>query len=298
MLLVTIWPIFALICLGFVLVRRGFPSVEFWPAAERLNYFLLFPALLVSSLARAPVDDPELLRLGAAAVVTILLGAAGVALFRRAQPMPAARFGPVLQGVIRFNTYVGLAVVASVTGTEGLERAAVYLAISVPLVNVLSIMALSEEARAPLALLAKVMRNPLILACVAGLVLATTGVGLPFGMGSFFELMGRASLPLGLLCVGAALRPETLRADGSALAATSFARLVVMPVLAVAVGFVFGLGGVEALVLVVFAAIPTAPTAYVLTRQLGGDGTLMAGIVTAQTMAAVLTIPLMLWLLG
>ncbi len=298
MLLITIWPIFALICLGFVLVRRGFPSVDFWPAAERLNYFLLFPALLVSSLARAPVDDPELLRLGAAAVVTILSAAAAVALFRRFRPMPAARFGPVLQGVIRFNTYVGLAVVASVAGVEGLGRAAVYLAISVPLVNVLSIMALTEGAGAPLALLAKVMRNPLILACLAGLVLAVTGIGLPFGTGSFVELMGRASLPLGLLCVGAALRPETLRADGAAVAATSLARLMAMPVLAVVVARAFGLGGVEALVLVVFAAIPTAPTAYVLTRQLGGDGTLMAGMVTAQTMAAVLTIPLMLWLLA
>ena len=91
MLLITIWPIFALICLGYALARRGFPSAEFWPAAERINYFVLFPALLVSSLAKAPVDDPELLRLGAAAVVIILLAAAALALARRLRPMPAAR---------------------------------------------------------------------------------------------------------------------------------------------------------------------------------------------------------------
>ena len=54
----------------------------------------------------------------------------------------------------------------------------------------------------------------------------------------------------------------------------------------------------EALVLVVFSAIPTAPTAYVLTRQMGGDGTLMAGLVTAQTLLGVLTIPLVLLVLG
>ena len=79
MLFFTIWPLFALICLGYVLVRRGFPDPSFWPAAERINYFLLFPALLVSSLADAPVRDPQVLRLGGAAVVTILLAALAMA---------------------------------------------------------------------------------------------------------------------------------------------------------------------------------------------------------------------------
>ena len=55
MLFITIWPLFALICLGYVLVRKGFPDPGFWPAAERVNYFLLFPALLVSSLVDAPL---------------------------------------------------------------------------------------------------------------------------------------------------------------------------------------------------------------------------------------------------
>ncbi len=300
MLVITIWPIFALICLGFVLMRRGFPSADFWPSAERINYFILFPSLLISSLAEAPVDDPEILRLGAAAIVTILIGTTAVYLVRFLRPIPAARFGPVLQGVVRFNTYLGLSVVATIAGFEGLERAAVYLAISVPLVNVLSIIALSDgpDARAPTALLRTVLRNPLILACLAGLALALSGIGLPLGAGNFFELMGRASLPLGLLCVGAALRPATLRGDVSVLAAAGIARLMLMPALAAAVGLGFGVSGVEALVLVAFAAVPTAPTSYVLTRQLGGDGTLMAGIVTSQTMVAVLTIPLMLWLLA
>ena len=72
MLLISIWPIFALICLGHALARSGFPGPGFWPMADRLNYFLLFPALLVSSLAEAPVDDPGLLRLGGASIATIL----------------------------------------------------------------------------------------------------------------------------------------------------------------------------------------------------------------------------------
>lgn len=300
MLLLTIWPLFALICLGHVLARTGFPDPAFWPAAERINYFILFPALLVSNLVDAPIGDPQILRLGAAAVTTILLAALGMALARRVFPTPSARFGPAVQGVVRFNTYLGLAVTVSLAGAEGMERAAVYLAICVPVVNVLSIIALSEREvlRNPGALVRTMVRNPLILGCLVGIALALLGLGLPFGIGTFLELLARGSLPLGLLCVGAALQPAALRQDIGPVAGIAVLRLVAMPLLAALVGLLFGLGGAEALVLVVFAAIPTAPAAYVLTRQLRGDGTFMAGLVTAQTMAAVVTIPLVLLVLG
>lgn len=301
MLLLTIWPLFALICLGFVMARKGWPEPGFWPAAERLNYFILFPALLVGSLAKAPLTDPAILRMGGAGLVTISLAALAMWATRRLLlPASPARYGPAFQGVVRFSTYVGLAVTTGLTGTAGLGQAAVYLAIAVPFVNVLSIMALSNSSgpRAWPAMAKSIVANPLILACALGIVLALAGTGLPWGIDGFLELMARASLPLGLLCVGAALRPEALRQDMAPLVVIGALRLLAMPVLALLVGQAFRLDGTEALVLVVFSAIPVAPTAYVLTRQLGGDGTLMAGLVTAQTLAAAATIPLMLWLLG
>ncbi|WP_417809986.1 AEC family transporter, partial [Thioclava sp.] len=262
MLFFTIWPLFALICLGYLLARRGFPDLGFWPAAERINYFLLFPALLVSSLAHAPVRDPQVLRLGGAAVAIILLAALALALMRRFLPMPAARFGPLLQGTVRFNTYLGLAILTTLAGPVGIERAALYLAIAVPLVNILSIMALTEagQARTPLSMFATMARNPLILACLVGIALALTGWGLPFGTGRFLDVLAQASLPLGLLCVGAALQPATLHRDGLTLAATGALRLLFMPLLAALMVRAVGLSGVEALVLIVFSAIPTAPT--------------------------------------
>jgi malonate transporter len=296
MIFLTIWPLFALICLGYLMARRNFPDAGFWPAAERVNYFILFPALLVSSLANAPIRDPDILRLGGAAFVTICLAATALLVWRRLRPVPAARFGAHMQGVIRFNTYLGLAITAALAGSDGIARAAVVLAVAVPLVNVISIMALrGGGARGLIAMMA---RNPLIIACAIGIALALTGFGLPFGAGTFLTLLAQASLPLGLLCVGAALRPASLRGDSIAIATNSALRLFAMPVLAAAMAHAIGLSGVEALVMIIFFAIPTAPTAYVLTRQLGGDSTYMAGLITAQTLAAVVTIPLILLFLG
>ncbi|WP_102224101.1 AEC family transporter [Acidimangrovimonas sediminis] len=300
MLLLTIWPLFGLICLGFVLSRKGFPDPGFWPAAERFNYFVLFPSLLVASLVHAPVHDPAVLRLGGATGVTILLATALLSLGRRLRRAPAARYGPAVQGVVRFNTYLGLAITTALLGTLGVSRAAIVLAVAVPVVNVISIVALTGAgaARHPRVLIVTMLRNPLILACILGIALALIGTGLPFGIERFLRLLAQGSLPLGLLCVGAALQPAALGRDVLALGGNAALRLLAMPALAAAVAWGFHLDGTEALVLVIFSAIPTAPTAYVLTRQLGGDGTFMAGLVTLQTVAALVTIPLVLVLAG
>ena len=297
MLFTTIWPLFALIVLGYVLARAGFPSREFWASAERLNYYTLFPALLITSLVRAPMGDPAILRLGGAAVVTILIATAVMVLARLVRPAPPARFGPALQGIIRFNTYLGLAVTGSLLGTEGLTRAAVYLAVAVPLVNVISVFALTDGGtlKRPGRLARMLLTNPLILGCIAGGFLAASGIGLPFGTDGFLDFLARASLPLGLLCVGAALQPATLMGrEFGVLAGNSALRLAAMPALAFVVARIMGLAGTEAQVLVIFSAIPTATSAYVLTRQMGGDGTMMAGLVTLQTLACAVTIPLVL----
>ena len=128
--------------------------------------------------------------------------------------------------------------------------------------------------------------NPLILACVGGALFNLTGIGLPGGTDRLLSLLAAASLPLGLLCVGAALKPEQLGGEIPALTWNSALRLLAMPLLAWGVAWALALPAMESAVLVLFFALPTAPTAYVLTRQLGGDSQLMAGIITLQTLLA------------
>lgn len=270
---------------GYALRRWDFPGEAFWPAAERLNYFILFPALLFSNLATAPLDDPGLAR--QALAVLLGLGVAWLALLlcKRWRGWDAGRFGAIAQGVLRFNTYLGLAAVGSLYGKPGLTLAALMLALMVPTVNVMSVWALTAERGISLrALLLPILKNPLILACLAGALVNLAGVGLPGGSDRLLNLLAVASLPLGLLCVGAALKPQELGGEVAALGWNCAARLLAMPLLAFAIARGLGLPSMESAVLVLFFALPTAPTAYVLTRQLGGDGHLMAGIITLQTL--------------
>ncbi|MGX5217392.1 AEC family transporter [Pseudomonas segetis] len=298
-LLLALWPLFALIVAGFYLRRWNFPNEAFWPGAERLNYFILFPALLFSSLARAPLDNPALKQLALAVMLGLGIGWLALLLMRRLRGWPAARFGVFTQGTLRFNTYLGLAAVGSLFGQPGLTLAALMLALMVPTVNVLSVWSLTAERGISLrSLLLPIAKNPLILACLGGALINLSGIGLPGGSDRLLSLLAAASLPLGLLCVGAALKPEELGGEVPALAWSSLARLVGMPLLAWVIAQVLGLPAMETTVLVLFFALPTAPTAYVLTRHLGGDSQLMAGAITLQTLLAAASLPIILMLLG
>jgi len=299
LVLTTLWPLFILIIAGWLMRRRNFPGEGFWPGAERFNYFVLFPALLFSSLARAPLDNPALPRMLVAVMLVLGLCSVGLLLMRRWRGWPAGRFGVLVQGALRFNTYLGLAAVGGFFGKEGLMLAAVVLALYVPTVNVLSVLAFAADNRPHWrTLVLPILRNPLILACAAGVVFNLTGLELKWGADRLLSLLAATSLPLGLLSVGAALQPRELHGEWRALLANSITRLVVVPLVAMTCAHWLQLPPMEQAVLVLFFALPTAPTAYVLTRQLGGDSHLMAGLITLQTLLSAVSLMVVLAVIG
>ncbi|KXS37403.1 MAG: malonate transporter [Halomonadaceae bacterium T82-2] len=295
-------PLFLLILLGALLGWRRLPADTFWPAMERLIYFLLFPAMLVSTLATADVS-----RVPIAQVATVLLGgiAAFAALLWWIKPrlgLDAPAFTSVFQGALRFNTYVGVAGAAALHGQPGATVAAVAVALMVPTINVLCVASfIAAGTLGPSSLsksLAALTRNPLILACVAGIVLNLSGIGLPGWSERAVSLLGRAALPLGLVAVGVALRPRALLRLDRGVWSANLVKLVLMPAVVLALGALVGLDPVSRDVTLLFAALPTATSAYILARQLGGDAELMAALITGQTLLAMLSLPLWLSLAG
>ena len=296
LILGALGPIVALILLGLGLRRMGFPGDGFWPAAERFTYFILFPALLIHHLSLARLGDYAV-RSVAAVIVTLLLGMTAVVYaIRPWLTVDGPGFTSVYQGVIRFNTYVGLAVVFAVFHTEGGTVAALVMAIMIPLINVLCVLVLVAHVGGAVTVggvVRGLVTNPLILACLLGIGLNVTGIGLPWGSAAVLEILARAALPLGLLAVGAGLRLDGL-AQPRLLIGTSALKLLGAPALA---GMLCGLmepGRLETAVLVTFTALPGASASYILARQMGGDAPLIAAIVTVETALAIVTLPLVL----
>ncbi len=300
-ILAALLPIFALIAVGHTLFRAGFPGAGFWPQLERLTYFLLFPALLVEKLGTASVDGGRILPMAAAVAATLAAMTVLVLVLRPWLGVAGPGFTSVYQGSIRFNTYVGVASAFALFGDQGAAVAALTIALLIPLVNVLCVAVLSRHAggRGSVAgTLRGILRNPLILACAAGIALNLSGIGLPLGSDGVLEIIGRAALPLGLMAVGAGLQLRRAGTEGVAMGSALVLKLAVMPAIAWVSAGLLRLDPLETAVLVLFAALPTAPSAYILARQMGGDHALLARILTLQTLVAAGSLPAVMLLVA
>ncbi|MBS0657711.1 MAG: AEC family transporter [Verrucomicrobia bacterium] len=291
-------PVFLLIALGLVVRRAEFVPTAFWNGVEKLNYWILLPALFFHALGTARLGSVPWPRVAAVAVLGLLLTAL---LVRLAWPLfggDGPAFTSVLQGAIRFNSFVGLAVLFQLFGAEGLTLCSVIVAVSVPLVNVLCVLALARHGRSEPGATPSVLRaigtNPLILSCLAGALWSATGLGLGSALETTFKAMGQAAIVLGLMVVGAALEFTETRAQVVPTLIASAGKFAVLPLLTAGLCHLLEIRGTPAQVLVFFQTLPTATSSYILARQLGGDAKLMSTIVTFQTVAALVALPVVL----
>ena len=288
----AILPDFALILAGLVLARAFAYGREFWAGLEKLVYYILFPALLLRSLATAHIDlGAAGLTIGAAVAYT----AAAFALSLAAGPVLRLEQRLLAGGSqcgYRFNTYVGLAIAGSLYGAQGIALAALLLGALIPLVNLAAVAVLARNRERGMA--AELARQPLVLASLAGFAWNASGLGMPAFADHALGLLGEASLAAGLLCVGAAMRFELPAGEWAAHAWWLIVKLAVAPALAWLLARELGIAGMEARILLLCAALPTATSAYILAAQLGGDARAVALQVTAGTLAAMVTLPL--WL--
>ncbi len=299
--LAALLPVFLLIALGWGLYRLDFPGRAFWHPAERLVYYVLFPALLFRSVATAHLGDFDPLRLGAALLAGIFALSLLLLVLRPLLRIDGPAFSSVFQGALRFNSYVGFGAVAALYGAVGITRFAVILAMVVPVLNILSVVILvrfaagrASSLRHQFKLLAQ---NPLILSCVAGIVVNFLGIPLPPGASPVLDSLGKASLPLGLMAVGAALDLAALGAARRPVLLSCGFKLLMLPFMVAIACRLFGVDAASTAVAVLWAGLPSASSAYILARQLGGDAVLMAGVITASTLLAALTTAPMLALL-
>lgn len=297
----ALWPVFALILLGYVARRTRFPGEDFWRQAEKATYFILFPVLLVSRLATTDMSVVNLGSTGLTVLLLVLVGSALAFVVRPFTATDAAGFTSVYQGSVRFNVYVGLAASATLFGSLGVAVGAVVMALMIPLLNLCCVLVFScftHKTGKLSSIFLAIVKNPLIISSLLGLTLNQTGVGFPTVVEPVAELLSRMALPLGLLSVGAGLSYRVLLKSGSEIFWASFIKLALMPLTAFFLCIALGLDSQSAEVIWLYAALPTATSSYILARQLGGDAPMMAAIVTGQTLISMISIPFVMIFLG
>ena len=301
-ILAAVLPVFAIIMLGYALRRQDFPTPGFWDGAERLTYFLLLPLLLFQSIATADLARAhDLGQLATVIVAAYALQTLAAFLFWAVlRGTDGKSFGSIFQGAVRFNNYIGISVVLALYGKAGVALYAAVIAIGIPLSNILTIAVMAHWSDDKPAHWLRILRtlalNPLILATLAGVAVQVAQIDMGLA-GHLVQILAGASLPLGLLCVGAALELRGLHAQSAPLLAAILLKLAVFPALVWGVGMWFGLPATALGVAMIFGALPCAASCTVLSRQMGANVPLMAAITALTTLAALVTIPVVLLLL-
>lgn len=287
--LLLLLPDFLLIVVGFLVCRYTTLDRRVWDSAEKLVYFLLFPALLFSSIVRNPLSPGDAAALAGSGLATVALGIALAYALRHVPGVDARRHASGAQTAFRFNSYIALAVAERLGGAAGVTSMAVLVAVCVPVCNVGAVLPLARHGGHHFG--RELMRNPLILATLSGLVANLMGLHLPDALGMVLQRIGLAALPIGLMAVGAGLQFGGLAAAPRLAAALLAIRHAVLPSFALALGLAIGLPAAQLTMLLAFAAMPTASSAYVLAVRMGGDGPFVAGLVTLSTLLGMAALP-------
>lgn len=296
----TILPIFLLLLLGQGLRRLPVFPAEFWRGLDTMGFYVLYPALLFVTIVRADYGALAFKSIAAALAfatiaITVLTLALWPVLRRRGVDGPG--FSSIFQTSLRWNGFLAFAIAERLFPPEGAAMVALVMAIIIIPVNLITVPVVALFAgRDPnlVGILKKIASNPLILATGGGIVMHAMPFQLPAPLMQMLEFVARAALGMGLMAIGAGLRPgDALRPSAINLLGVAI-KLAVYPVLVISAAMAFGVRGEELTYLALCAAVPTAMNGYVLARQMGGGAELYAAIATVQTAVSFLSIPAVL----
>jgi len=304
-ILSIVLPVFLVIALGFGLKHTRLVDANFIRQLNRLVFYVALPALLFHKLSQADFRasfNPALLFGVIGAIVASFAGSYFYGLVRR---YPAPQLGAFCQGASRGNlAFMGLAVAFNAYGEEGIATVGVLAGFIIPLINMLSVLALLlPQRRAGHSMTAAFWMyqfafNPLIIASFIGIAWSYLALPLPSVLERALDIVTGMSLPLALICIGASFSPRRLQGDIAVAGLATVIKVVLQPLAAGLVLVLLGVGGRDLGIGVIIAGTPTAAAAYIMAQQLRCDAELSGTIIMLSTACSLVTYTIALYILS
>lgn len=297
----AVLPTILLLVLGNILRRKNFVHIEFWAASDKVTYFILFPALLINRISQVDLSQINFSNIFSFLIIYLVIITIISYFIYRVTNCRNNQFSSIYQGVLRFNSYVYFAIIEAMWGGQTLALSALLAGFFIPSLNICSVasFAVGSSRFSMRKTIVNLIKNPLIIATILGFLANIFPIILPKLLFNTFAILAKAALPLALLSVGAAVSLKKLykinsQFSRSSVWLTTFARLFLAPSVAFLIGDFLNVSSDMLIVLVLFAAVPTATSAYILAKQLGGDADMMATIISFQTVIS--AVSLIFWL--
>lgn len=300
----ALFPVLALLLAGCAFKRWKLTNQAFLAASDRLVYYVFFPLMLFWKIGSAPfvLASGGWRYLLASGLAVILVCGASLVFIRR-RPVAPFKAGSFNQGCYRFNTYIGMAVALNAFGESGVQLYSILVGILVPLINVLCVPVLiwfSEEnahkGNRLVFILKQLLVNPLILACVLGILYSRLVGFFPIAVENSLKLFSQVTLPLALFSIGGSLTFTNLRANMELAFFASLFKLIALPFAGLCMLALLGVTGLAWKVSLLFFALPTSTAIYILSSQLRSDIELASGIIVMSTLLSFVSMSVVLLL--
>ncbi|WP_341751518.1 AEC family transporter [Candidatus Tisiphia endosymbiont of Piscicola geometra] len=300
-------PVLLIPLFGSIIKRKWLTSEEFWRGLEKLSYFFLFPIMLFNNISAADLNASSIIKLVFALIISTSIISLALIIYQKKTNFDKVQFTSTFQGAIRFNSYIFFGVSSPLLGKEGLAIVSVISSYMIIFTNIISVMIFaryipdSSVAKSPKAsfilILKLIVQNPLIIASIIGFLFNYSGLELHLGIKKTLSSLSNSALAIGMLNVGASLKFFMRGAILQNVLLTSFVKLVAFPVVTIIVLSLMSITGTAKSVGVLYSCLPCASTAYVLSRQLGGDPESMASIITFTTLFSIVSLSVLMWMI-
>lgn len=290
MVLNNLFPVFALLLFGHLLKRAGLTDDAFLKTADKLIYYIFFPALLfwkIGAAVSGQVVDPGLYKAVICAVISIFVASS---LYIKVFSVPAYQAGSFSQSCYRFNTYIGMAVVLNALGEEGARQFSILIGLIIPIINILAVSTLSWHSGEKVSLIRRVwlitkalISNPLIIACFAGIVYSNLIGGFPIFIDNTFKLAAFVTLPLALFSIGGTLTLGGMKNHLKLSLVACLFKLILLPITGFLFLKLFDANGISFEVGMIYFALPTSTSLYILSSQLSSDTQLASAAIALST---------------
>ncbi|MBH1940006.1 AEC family transporter [Mobilitalea sibirica] len=291
-------PVFLVILFGYILRKNGVITKEFIATATTIVYYYALPAKLFQNVVES--DFYSLFNIkfilfttGATVLSFILIWAFATILIK-----DRSKISAFVHGAYRGNyVYIGLPITQNILQTEIIPSSILIIAFVLPIYNILSVILLSYYSgqRDKLSfgnLTLSIIKNPMIVAILAALPISLLKLELPFSISKSMNYIGTLATPMALLLVGASIRFHTFTSNKKLIISSSIIKVMIQPLIFIPFAVLFGFHSQDIVTIYVMLATPTAMNAYIMTKKLGGDGEISAGIIVLTVLLSVVTIPM------
>ncbi len=295
----AIFPIMVMLGLGALLKKTQLTNDLFLKTADQLVYYIFFPAMLFWKIGSAPAKIEmavELCLSGIASVGLLYLLTLGLIRLLAVERFQAGTFS---QASYRFNTYIGMAVVMNTLGEEGVRYFGVLIGFAIPIINVMAVSTLiwhsgkkERMGKTMARLFHALLVNPLILACIAGLLFSRTTLSFPSFINSTFSLMTAVTMPLALISIGGSLTATGIQKHFRLALLSTLLKNLILPVTGYFILIAFNVSGMAFKAGILFFTLPTSTAIYVLSSQLNSDTQLASASIMISTLVSFISLSL------